>query len=107
VVTAIGHTDDRLIADQVTDVATITPTAAGEYIVNSREEFLARDHAAGAATRRRVRNLPAGARTRAGTRRSSRRGSRPEGLSPVYYKAAIAVLVLLLLVITGLWLGVI
>jgi len=39
VVTAIGHTDDRLIADQVTDVATITPTAAGEYIVNSREEF--------------------------------------------------------------------
>jgi len=41
VVTAIGHTDDRLIADQVTDVATITPTAAGEYIVNSREEFLA------------------------------------------------------------------
>ncbi|MFC7164684.1 exodeoxyribonuclease VII large subunit [Halospeciosus flavus] len=41
IVTAIGHTDDRLIADQVADVATITPTAAGEYIVNSREEFLA------------------------------------------------------------------
>ncbi|WP_225935433.1 exodeoxyribonuclease VII large subunit [Halobaculum magnesiiphilum] len=34
VVTAIGHTDDRLIADQVADVAAITPTAAGEYIVN-------------------------------------------------------------------------
>jgi hypothetical protein len=31
----------------------------------------------------------------------------PEGLSPVYYKAAIAVLLLLLLVITGLWLGVV
>jgi len=41
VVTAIGHTDDRLIADQVADVATITPTAAGEYIVNSREDFFA------------------------------------------------------------------
>jgi len=39
--TAIGHTDDRLIADQVASVATITPTVAGEYIVNSREEFLA------------------------------------------------------------------
>ncbi|WP_336331025.1 exodeoxyribonuclease VII large subunit [Haloarcula sp. CGMCC 1.2071] len=41
VVTAIGHTDDRLITDQVADVATITPTAAGEYSVNSRQEFLA------------------------------------------------------------------
>jgi len=88
----IGHTDDRLIADQVTDVATITPTAAGEYIVNSARSSSRARSAAGAATRRRVRNLPAGARTRAGTRRSSRQGSRPEGLSPVYYKAAIAVL---------------
>ena len=34
VVTASGHTDDRLIADQVADVAAITPTVAGEYIVN-------------------------------------------------------------------------
>ncbi|WP_245154599.1 exodeoxyribonuclease VII large subunit [Halorussus marinus] len=41
VVTAIGHTDDRLIADQVADIATITPTAAGEYTVNFRKEFLA------------------------------------------------------------------
>jgi len=41
IVTAIGYTDDRLIADQMADVATITPTAAGEYIVNSREGFLA------------------------------------------------------------------
>jgi len=40
IATAIGHTDDRLIADQVADVATITPTVAGEYIPNSREEFL-------------------------------------------------------------------
>jgi len=78
VVTAIGHTDDRLIADQVTDVATITPTAAGEYIVNSREEFLAGE------IKPLAQQLDAayetfqqGARTRAGTRRSSRRGSRP------------------------------
>jgi len=41
IVTAIGHTDDRLLAEQVADVATTTRTAAGEYIVNSREEFLA------------------------------------------------------------------
>ncbi|MCD2203913.1 hypothetical protein [Halobacterium sp. KA-6] len=31
----------------------------------------------------------------------------PEGLPPVYYKAAIAVLLVLLLLITALWLGVI
>jgi exodeoxyribonuclease VII large subunit len=31
----------------------------------------------------------------------------PEGLPPVYYKAAIGVLLLLLLLITALWLGVI
>lgn len=41
--TAIGHTDDRLIADQVANVATTTPTVAGEYIVNSRQKFLASD----------------------------------------------------------------
>ena len=43
IVTAIGHTDDRLIADRVADMAAITPTAAGEYIAKSRNEFLASD----------------------------------------------------------------
>lgn len=108
VVTAIGHTDDRLIADQVTDVATITPTAAGEYIVNSREEFLAGEITPLA------QKLDAAYETFQQEHEHEQElaeavdeAAAPEGLSPVYYKAAIAVLVLLLLVITGLWLGVI
>jgi len=40
VVTAIGHTDDRFIADRVADMAAITPSRAGEYFAASREEFL-------------------------------------------------------------------
>lgn len=39
-VTAVGHTDDRFIADRVADMAAITPTQAGEYFTGSREEFL-------------------------------------------------------------------
>ena len=108
VVTAIGHTDDRLIADQVTDVATITPTAAGEYIVNSREEFLAGEITPLA------QQLDAAYETFQQEHEHEQElaeavdeAAAPEGLSPVYYKAAIAVLLLLLLVITGLWLGVI
>jgi len=40
-VTAIGHTDNRLIAVRVADMAAITPTAAGEYIAKSQNDFLA------------------------------------------------------------------
>ncbi|PSP82391.1 exodeoxyribonuclease VII large subunit [Halobacteriales archaeon QS_1_68_17] len=40
VVTAIGHTDDRFIADRVADMAAITPSRAGEYFAASREDFL-------------------------------------------------------------------
>ena len=40
VVTAIGHTDDRFIADQVADMAAITPTRAGEYFAVSREGYV-------------------------------------------------------------------
>ena len=39
-VTAVGHTDDRFIADKVADMATITPTRAGEYFAGSRAEFV-------------------------------------------------------------------
>ena len=108
VVTAIGHTDDRLIADQVADVATITPTAAGEYIVNSREEFLAGE------VKPLEQQLEAAYETFQQEHEHEQElaeavegAATPEGLSPVYYKIAIAVLLLLLLVITGLWLGVI
>ncbi|PAU81525.1 exodeoxyribonuclease VII large subunit [Halorubrum salipaludis] len=107
-VTAIGHTDDRLIADQVADVATITPTAAGEYIVNSREEFFAGE------VKPLAQQLDAAYETFQQEHEHERElaeavdeAAAPEGLPPVYYKAAIAVLLLLLLAITGLWLGVI
>jgi len=108
IVTAIGHTDDRLIADQIADVATITPTAAGEYIVNSREEFFAGE------VKPLAQQLDAAYETFQQEHEHERElaeavdeAAVPEGLPPVYYKAAIAVLLLLLLAITGLWLGVI
>ncbi|MCF2207638.1 MULTISPECIES: exodeoxyribonuclease VII large subunit [Halobacteriales] len=108
IVTAIGHTDDRLIADQIADVATITPTAAGEYIVNSREEFFAGE------VKPLAQQLDAAYETFQQEHKHERElaeavdeAAAPEGLPPVYYKAAIAVLLLLLLAITGLWLGVI
>ena len=108
IVTAIGHTDDRLIADQVADVATITPTAAGEYIVNSREEFLAGE------VKPLAQQLDAAYETFQQEHEHEQELAKavdeaavPKGLAPVYYKAAIAVLLLLLLLITGLWLGVI
>ena len=40
VVTAVGHTDDRFIADEVADLAAITPTRADEYVAGSREEYV-------------------------------------------------------------------
>jgi len=108
IVTAIGHTDDRLIADRVADVATITPTAAGEYIVNSREEFLASE------VKPLEQQLEAAYETFQQDHEHEQElaeavdeAAAPEGLAPVYYKAAIAVLLLLLLLITALWLGVI
>jgi len=108
VVTAIGHTDDRLIADQVADVATITPTAAGEYIVNSRQEFLASE------IEPLEQQLDVAYETFQQEHEHEQElvkavdeATAPEGPPPIYYKVAIAVLLLLLLVITGLWLGVI
>ena len=108
IVTAIGHTDDQLIADQVADVATITPTAAGEYIANSREEFFAGE------VKPLNQQLDAAYETFQQEHEHEQElaeavdeAAAPEGLPPVYYKAAIAVLLLLLLAITGLWLGVI
>jgi exodeoxyribonuclease VII large subunit len=108
IVTAIGHTDDRLIADRVADMAAITPTAAGEYIVKSRNDFLASE----------IDPLEQQLDTAYETfeqeheheqelAEAVEEATAPEGLPPVYYKAAIVVLVLLLLLITALWLGVI
>jgi exodeoxyribonuclease VII large subunit len=108
IVTAIGHTDDRLIADRVADVAEITPTAAGEYIVKSREEFLASeiepleqklDAAYEAFTQKHEHEQELAEAVEETTA--------SDGIPPVYYKVAIGVLVMLLLLITALWLGVI
>ena len=108
VVTAIGHTDDQLIADQVADVATITPTAAGEYIAKSRNDFLASE------IEPLEQQLEAAYETFEQAHEHEQElaeaveeATAPEGLRSVYYKAAIAVLLLLLLLITALWLGVI
>jgi len=107
IVTAIGHTDDRLIADRVADMAAITPTAAGEYITKSRDDFLASE------IDPLEQQLEAAFETFEQEHEHEQElveaveeATAPEGLPPVYYKAAIAVLLLLLLLITALWLGV-
>jgi exodeoxyribonuclease VII large subunit len=107
IVTAIGHTDDRLNADRVADMAAITPTAAGEYIAKSRTDFLASE------IEPLEQQLEAAYETfeqehehEQELAEAVEEATAPEGLPPVYYKAAIAVLLLLLLLITALWLGV-
>ena len=107
VVTAIGHTEDRLIADRVADVAAITPTAAGESVAVSREEFIASE------LEPLAQELDAAYETFEQEHEHERElaqavdeATTPERIPPVYYKVAIVILVLLLLVITGLWLGV-
>ena len=107
VVTAIGHTEDRLIVDQVADAAAITPTAAGESVAVSREEFITSE------LEPLAQELDAAYETFEQEHEHERElaqavdeATTPEGIPPVYYKVAIVILVLLLLVITGLWLGV-
>jgi exodeoxyribonuclease VII large subunit len=107
IVTAIGHTDDRLIADRVADMAAITPTAAGEYIAKSRNDFLAGE------IEPLEQQLAAAYETfeqehehEQELAEAVEEATAPEGVPPVYYKAAIAVLLLLSLLITALWLGV-
>jgi len=107
VVTAIGHTEDRLIADHVADVAAITPTAAGKHIAQSREEFIS-------STLEPLRQeLETAFETFEQAHEHEQEleevetAAPSEGIAPVYYKIAIVILVLLLLTITALWLGVI
>jgi exodeoxyribonuclease VII large subunit len=97
VVTAVGHTDDRFIADRVADMATITPTKAGEHFAGSREAYLDSiveplerelDDAYEAYTQQREHEQQLAAEQR----------------NVQYYRIAIAVLVLLLLLLLGLWL---
>ncbi|WP_423998338.1 exodeoxyribonuclease VII large subunit [Halorubrum trapanicum] len=108
IVTAIGHTDDRLIADRVADMAAITPTAAGESIATSRDDFLA------SKIEPLEQQLKAAYETFEQAHEHEQElaeaveeATAPEGLPSVYYEAAIAALLLLLLLITALWLGVI
>ena len=108
VVTAIGHTEDRLIADRVADVAAITPTAAGEYVAKSREEFLATTlEPLSQQLDTAFETFEQAHEHEQELKQAVETTTSPEGLAPVYYKIAIVVLVLLLLVITALWQGVI
>jgi exodeoxyribonuclease VII large subunit len=87
-------------------MAAITPTAAGEYIAKSRNDYLASEIDS------LEQQLEAAYETFEQEHEQElveavEEATAPEGLSPVYYKVAIAVLLVLLLLITALWLGVI
>ena len=105
VVAAVGHTEDQTIAGRVADVDAITPTDAGDYAVASVEQFLSGEVATleqqlDAAYElfeqelEHEQELEEAATEAGGT----------AGLSPVYYKAIIAVLLVLLVLVLGLWL---
>lgn len=107
IVTAVGHTEDRTIADRGADVAAITPTAAGEYVVESREEFVEGrleplEQGLDAAYEAFEREHEHERRLKA-----AREAREVEGIPRTYYKITIVVLVVLLLVVLGLWLGVV
>jgi len=108
VVTAISHTEDRPIADRVADMHAIMPTAAGETVATSHDEFLASE----------IEPLEWQPDTALETFERAHEyqqepaeavGEAPacEGLPLTYERAAIAVLLLLLLIVGALWPGVI
>lgn len=97
VVTAVGHTDDRFIADRVADVATITPTRAGEHFGGSREAYI------DSVVEPLERELNDAYESYTQEREHEQELA-AEQRSLRYYRIAIAVLTLLLLLILGLWL---
>ncbi|MFD1600588.1 exodeoxyribonuclease VII large subunit [Halobellus rarus] len=108
VVTAIGHTEDRLIAGHVADSAAITPTAAGKYIAESREEFVSSTlEPLSQELDTAFERFEQAQEHEKELEQAVETATSPEGETPIYYKIAIVVLVLLLLVITALWLGVV
>ena len=89
------------------DVATITPTAAGEYTANSREDFIASEiEPMGQQLETAYETFQQEHEHERELAEAVDEAAAPEGLPPIYYKAAIGVLLLLLLFITALWLGV-
>ena len=89
-------------------MAAITPTASGEYIAMSRNDFLSSE------IEPLEQQLEAAYETFEQAHEHEQElaeaveeATAPEAFPPVYYKAAIAVPLLLLLLITALWLGVI
>jgi exodeoxyribonuclease VII large subunit len=107
IVTAIGHTADRLIADEIADVTKITPTAAGEYVARSRDEFINSE------IDPLEQQLDAAYETfeqdhkHEEELKTVQEATASESRQQRYYKIAIVVLLMLLLLITALWLGVI
>jgi exodeoxyribonuclease VII large subunit len=96
VVTAVGHTDDRFIADKVADMAAITPTRAGEYVAGSRTEYIEGT----------IEPLERGLEDAYETFEREHEYERElvEGERKLtYYRVAVVVLVLLLLIVFVLW----
>ena len=105
VVTAVGHTEDQTIAGRVADIDAITPTDAGDYAVASVEQFLSGE----VATLEQQLDVAYETFEQEFEHEQELEAAVAEaggkaGLSPVYYKAIIAVLLVLLLLVLGLWL---
>lgn len=97
-----------MIADQVDDAAAITSTAAGEHICESREKFIGSkleplEEELNTAYER----FEQAHEHENELEQAVEEATAPDEVPPIYYKVAIAALILLLLIITALWLGVI
>jgi len=96
VITAVGHTDDRFIADKVADMAAITPTRAGEYVAGSREEYI---EGTIEPLERELEDAYEALEQEREYERELVEGER----KLTYYRVAIVVLVLVLLIVLVLW----
>ena len=104
VVAAVGHTEDRTIAGRVADVDAITPTEAGEYAVASLEQFRTSELAtleenldAAYEAFKREHEHEQELSTAVEEARAQ------DGVQTIYYKIAIAGLLILLGIVVFLW----
>ena len=96
VITAVGHTDDRFIADKVADMAAITPTRAGEYVAGAREEYI---EGTIEPLEREIEDAYEAFEQEHEYEQELVKGER----RLTYYKMAVVVLLLLLLIVLALW----
>lgn len=105
VVAAVGHTEDQTIAGRIADVDAITPTEAGEYAVTSLEQFRTSELKA------LEENLDAAYEALEREHEHEQELSTAveeaqahDGVQTIYYKVAIAGLLILLGIVVFLWL---